>query len=270
MFIVAQGRVLIYKKTSGDNQQILASYIAGDCFNEINLFEDSPSQATAYAEMETELLILNYEGLISIMMEDSRIAARILHELLCNTAGRIRQANSILAEKTRQTEKIKLQEITDQLTGHYNRIYLDTQLDKELSDFGDNISVLSLKMDRFKVINDTFGHDAGDLVLKKLSETLVKWAQKKDRILRYRGNEFIAILPHTEKYPALIAGESFRKKVSVMDIGKITGGKKKKITVSIGVASFPEHGGSIREVITRAYRTMQEILISGGNRVDYS
>lgn len=269
LFIVEKGEVLVFKETSEGNRQILASYIEGKSFNEMSLFEDIPEQATAQAEIDTQLVVFDRNALNEIMTNHSPIAARMLHKLLCKIAERNRMANNLLAEQTKQSQDIKEREVTDQLTGLYNRGYLEEQLETELPNFGDHISIIIFKPDGFKAVNDTYGHVAGDNVLKIIAKTIAKNLRKKDKIIRYRGNEFVIILPHTEKFVALKIGEKLKKQALRMKTGEFTLGKNLKISASIGVACYPEQGTVIADVIQKGYNVMQKIMTDGGNRVDF-
>lgn len=268
LYIVEQGEVLIFKKLDEEKNRVVAEFIAGDCFNELSLFEDSARTANAQAVVDTRLLIFSEEGLKKIMADQPGIAAQILHKLLSAIASRTRSATDLLAQKTRSMEILQKEEITDKLTGHFNHNYFDERFKEEFKDFGEHISVLVFKPDLFKKINDSYGHEIGDQVLSKIAEQVGLVARESDRVVRYRGNEFVIILPQTEKYFALEKAEDLRKQIVNMNLSDITG-ENTKITASIGVAEFDEKNKRVMDVIENAYEVLFELIDKGGNRVDF-
>jgi diguanylate cyclase (GGDEF)-like protein len=97
-------------------------------------------------------------------------------------------------------EKLRYQSIRDPLTGLFNRRYLDESLERELPRAirkNRSLGIIMLDVDRFKKFNDMFGHDAGDTVLRELGDYLAKFTRREDLACRYRGEEFILILPES-------------------------------------------------------------------------
>ncbi len=268
LYIIEKGEVLIIKQTKEGKDRFVAEFIAGDCFNELSLFEDASRMATAQAIVDTSLLTFSEDGLKSIMVQQPITAARILHKLLSAIAGRTRTATDLLAQKTRSMEILQQQEISDKLTGHLNRNYFDEKFKTEFKDFGKHISLFVFKPDQFKKINDSYGHKIGDLVLKRIAEQIGLATRETDRIIRYRGNEFVVILPQTEKYFALEIAENLRKKIVNMGLSDITGDNI-RMTASIGVAGFDEDNKHFMDVIEIAYQVLFNIVENDGNCVDF-
>jgi diguanylate cyclase (GGDEF)-like protein len=132
--------------------------------------------------------------------------------------------------------------------------------------FNHPVSLLMLDIDHFKHVNDTHGHKAGDVVLKGLSDLLMKQVRAVDRVCRYGGEEFTVILPETDAAVAMQIAERMRAEVErqPFDIG---GGKTIGITVSIGVATYPQHLDSPEEVIKAADVALYAAKRAGRNRV---
>ncbi len=133
--------------------------------------------------------------------------------------------------------------ITDPLLGIYNRRHLDRQLEKEIVRAKRHdlpLSVLLTDIDNFKEINDDYGHQAGDIVLKEVSQTLLSEIRETDIIARYGGDEFLAILPNTSCANAYEMAERIRKKIADLRIhfsNKIAGEQPAmRVTISGGVA----------------------------------
>ena len=151
-----------------------------------------------------------------------------------NTAERILKLEKSLKEAN---EAIRLLSITDPLTNCYNRGYLIQRLPQEISRvqrYGRPLSLIMSDLDHFKMINDEYGHQAGDIVLKKFVESItIKIRQGIDWIARYGGEEFILVLPETDLRGASVLAERLRNIVSknVIDIGET----QLRITASFGV-----------------------------------
>jgi diguanylate cyclase len=159
--------------------------------------------------------------------------------------------------------------IIDPLTGLYNRGYLTGHLRHvhEVSQrYKRCYSILVLDIDHFKSINDRHGHDAGDTVLKEISEVLRVEARISDVVFRYGGEEFLVLLPETDVSGAVVLAERLRAKISEMKsaISQV------KTTVSVGIGIGPGSGSdNFEHVIQRADSCMYRAKESGRNQVSY-
>ncbi len=156
----------------------------------------------------------------------------------------------------------------DGLTGAYNRRFLETQLCKEMERakrYKRPISVLMLDIDHFKKVNDTYGHQCGDLVLKTISSVVQSCIRKTDFFARYGGEEFCCILPETKPESAVILAERIRKGISK----KVVKCKKEpiKVTVSLGVAGATEIIDSPDRLLKKADDALYKAKETGRNRV---
>ncbi len=148
---------------------------------------------------------------------------------------------SLIAEKIRLFQGTQLLSITDDLTGLYNIRYFYDALSKEIARakrYMRSFSLIIFDIDNFKILNDTFGHQAGDEVLRLLAAILKDAARQTDIIARYGGEEFIIILPNTPKHEAVILGNRIREKVE--EYNYYVEGNMVRITISGGIATFPE------------------------------
>ncbi len=155
----------------------------------------------------------------------------------------------------------------DGLTGLYNHRYSIEGLGCEIERFnrlGQPVSVAMLDIDYFKRYNDTYGHRAGDMVLKELSEILKKNIRKIDMAGRYGGEEFILILPATSKSQAEILAERIRKTVQNHPFCQ---GRLNSVTVSIGIAACPEDSNIPEALIEKSDNALYEAKEKGRNRV---
>lgn len=173
------------------------------------------------------------------------------------------------------TKNREIQElvIADRLTGLFNRGYLFTVLEDEITRcqrYDSKLSLLMMDLDDFKCVNDEHGHQAGDKVLSALGTFLKSRIRKTDRCFRYGGEEFVIILPETEITLANIIANRMREEYEkqVVVIERPDGAKPIEIsrTLSIGVTCCRE-GSSPQELLKEADRAMYEAKTQGKNRV---
>ena len=157
---------------------------------------------------------------------------------------------------------------TDSLTGLYNRRYLLDQLDRELARANRNQSSLSLVMmdvDGLKAINDRFGHNEGDVVLKELGSILKINTRASDIAARWGGDEFVLLTSDTDSKGAHRIGERIRSQVE--RCRPIISGKETPISISVGIASYPENASGVTELLKRADEAMYNAKGLGKNQV---
>ncbi|MFK2821360.1 GGDEF domain-containing protein [Malaciobacter sp. WC5094] len=159
---------------------------------------------------------------------------------------------------------------TDGLTGLYNRKFLEEHTKKLIPHAKReelNIGVLMLDMDHFKAVNDEYGHDIGDKVLKELATILDETVRESDLVIRYGGEEFIVLLVGVKnENDALHVANKISKKVRENEIDVYAGAKLKK-TVSIGLSMFPQDSSSFNSVIKNADIALYEAKSTGRDKV---
>jgi two-component system cell cycle response regulator len=158
----------------------------------------------------------------------------------------------------------------DHLTGLFNRGYVDDRLAIELSRasrYGKSLAVAVIDADRFKSLNDTYGHSAGDVVLKRIAELLRNSFRRSDTAGRYGGEEFVLILPEMDIETARKKVESLRELVANTPIAIGSRDQTVQVTISAGVASFPQDGEDAAELLAAADERMFEAKREGRNRV---
>jgi len=187
---------------------------------------------------------------------------------------RVKQLHDELEEKIRELERAreKLQElaITDGLTGLYNYRYFRERLLNEVARaerHGLNLSVVMMDIDFFKHYNDTHGHPAGDEVLRVIGEILRRNVRKIDVAARYGGEEFALILVETSGPNARLVADKLRKLVENYPFPHREEQPNGRLTISAGVATYPEDGGSAEELIAAADQYLYEAKKTGRNRV---
>ena len=171
-------------------------------------------------------------------------------------------------------ERTERQSLHDDLTGLPNRRFFHDLLEREFrraERAHKPLSIINLDLDRFKVINDEHGHAVGDEVLKSFAGLLSRNVRSIDLPVRYGGEEFVVLLPDTDKEGATQAAEKVRRAVEGLRLGRrATGGERQatagNLTVSAGVASYPEDGDQPGIIMQRADQAMYLAKSLGRNR----
>ena len=185
----------------------------------------------------------------------------------------LRNANVQLEDKLDEINNLqgKMYQLAlhDTLTGLFNRRFLAETLDREFSRAkreNQPVSLLMIDIDHFKLVNDSFGHKAGDEVLKSFGEHLLTHIRQEDIAFRYGGEEFLLVLPGAASHDSQLRADNIRKMVE--DIGFSIEDRHGQITVSIGVAEYPVNGATPDEVLTKADEALYAAKNGGRNRVE--
>ena len=155
--------------------------------------------------------------------------------------------------------------VTDSLTGLYVRRYFIVKLQEELhraERYNKGFSIVMADLDRFKNVNDSYGHTAGDRVLKRVATFLQKNIRDVDIISRYGGEEFVFLLPEADKEEAYTVSERLRKKLADLKFDDLP-----SITISLGIASYPDDSEDIDRLIKKADAALYTAKQSGRNKV---
>ena len=139
-------------------------------------------------------------------------------------------------------EKLKVVSTTDELTGLHNRKYLNERLEQEISRarrYGNSLSCLLFDLDFFKVVNDIYGYEWGDVLLRSIADKLKQLIRKEDILTRYGDEEFIVVLPNTSEDNAFLFAERFRKDIEKMEFIPAGEEERHPITISGGISTYP-------------------------------
>lgn len=203
------------------------------------------------------------DKVIGVLLADNRFngkpittdGVRVL-TMFANQAG-------LAIENSRLYEQTVVLSNSDSLTGLWNHGYFQYLLEEEIKKSSlakSRFTLLMIDIDDFKAFNDNYGHQAGDSVIREISGIFKDVSRKIDIIARYGGEEFGIILPLTKKQEALVLAERIRKAVE-------TRRGFKNITISIGMASFPENGDTKEDLIAKADKALYEAKRSGKNKI---
>lgn len=200
------------------------------------------------------------------------LSLRKLREKLKQSEGELQQANDVLRHRLVEIQTLQAQlhehANRDPLTGLYNRRYLQTTLERELARCerdGSPLSLMIIDIDHFKQINDKFGHNAGDEVLRQLGLLLNVGARQDDVPCRYGGEEFVVLFPNMSTENALKRGEQLRAVFAQTMVASQHG--PVHTTISIGVATFPMHGTNMDELTHGADLALYTVKRNGRNGV---
>jgi diguanylate cyclase (GGDEF)-like protein len=173
-------------------------------------------------------------------------------------------------ENARLNKQLEDQSTTDELTGIYNYRYFVERLKEEqrrARRYDQPLSLIMVDIDDFKNTNDTFGHQAGNLVLKGIARVLRGIVRDTDVVCRYGGEEFIVILPQTVPADALDIGQRVRAEVEHTDFSEEGLLQSLRVKVSVGVTTYPDNGGTAENLVEMVDRALYRAKGSGKNVV---
>lgn len=139
-------------------------------------------------------------------------------------------------------DRLETVSTTDELTGLHNRQYLQERLEEEISRsrrYGTKLSCILFDIDFFKVVNDMYGYEWGDILLKNIANKLSAMARKEDIVTRYGDEEFLLVLPNTSEDNAFLFGERFRREVEKMEFIPAGEEEAHRVTISGGISTYP-------------------------------
>ncbi len=181
--------------------------------------------------------------------------------MLANQAG-------LAIENSQLYEKTVMRAHSDSLTELWNHGYFQYLLQAELDKAKvqkNNLSIVMLDIDDFKIYNDKLGHQAGDQILKELAKVLKKHSRRMDYVCRYGGEEFAILLPETNRNEASIIAERLRQDIEKHPFIQEEILPNNKLTVSIGIATFPENGQNPQELIRSSDTALYQAKNKGKN-----
>lgn len=184
--------------------------------------------------------------------------------LVASTAEQI----SLALERYRFLAVVQRQATVDDLTGLYNHRFLVDSLGQQLAlaeRLAAPLAILMLDLDHFKLLNDTHGHHAGDLALSAFSRTLVNNVRRADLAARYGGEEFVVVMPSTSAEEAFVVAEKIRVAVEETEV-RLPGAQTVRLSVSIGVAAYPEHTDIAGELFSLADEALYRAKRTGRRR----
>jgi diguanylate cyclase (GGDEF)-like protein len=175
---------------------------------------------------------------------------------------------ALALERYRILAVAQRQASTDELTGLYNYRFLVDYLDQQIAlaeRLASPLAVLMLDLDRFKLLNDTHGHHAGDAALRAFAGALHSTIRRADLAARYGGEEFVVVMANTTRDEARLVAEKIR--AAVGDLELVAGGETVRFTVSIGGVAYPDDTGDARQLLELADDALYQAKRTGRDRV---
>jgi diguanylate cyclase (GGDEF)-like protein len=216
-----------------------------------------------------------YIGSLNLGSRDpERFAAQSSTDFLERLASLV----AVCLDSALATERLKLAGLTDTLTGVHNRRYFDSRCLEEVAAArrsGAPLVCMFLDVDRFKSLNDTQGHQAGDEVLSYVARLIKLQLRTSDVLARYGGEEFVVLLPATTQQFGLETAERIRRTVESQSV-PIRDSEHARVTISVGVAMLrllpdaPDASTLVADLIARADKAMYEAKEGGRNRVVFA
>jgi two-component system cell cycle response regulator len=191
------------------------------------------------------------------------------NELLARVRTQVRRKR--YAERLRENVQQSIEmAITDALTGLYNRYYMENHLSALVEQAvarGKSLTVIMVDIDYFKSINDNYGHDAGDDVLRQLATRLRKSIRGIDLACRYGGEEFVVVMPETDMAVATIVAERLRRRIAAEPFAIQHGAHRVESTISVGIATLDAADDDAAKILKRADQALYRAKRDGRNRV---
>jgi diguanylate cyclase (GGDEF)-like protein len=231
--------------------------------------------ASSESPMVTALCVMGVSGYLFSLGHIAfrrTLSLRKLREKLKQNESDLQHANDVLRSRLAEIQLLQAQlheQVNrDSLTGLFNRRYLLETVDRELARCqreGLPLTLMIIDVDHFKAINDKYGHNAGDEVLRQLASVLIDGTRQDDLPCRYGGEEFILLLPGMSTEIALKRGERLRANFEKVLVPSAHGDIR--ATISVGIASFPDHGATMADLTHCADLALYAVKRNGRNGV---
>lgn len=191
-----------------------------------------------------------------------------VHWMIPYVKGYLAEASPVIESRTLM-ELLKDQAIVDQMTGLYNRRFLEESSENIVAGIkrrGTTLGVLMCDIDHFKEVNDKYGHDNGDVVLKNVTTQLKKGVRSSDLAIRFGGEEFLLLLIDVKEGESIVVAEKIRKAVESSQL-EMPGGIVLKKTISIGICEFPGDSDKFWQAVKYADVALYNAKETGRNKV---
>ena len=270
LYIVESGTIVTKVRLPDGSEREITRFSAGDFFGEMSIFENAPRSATCYIEKDTTMYLLDKNEFSGLVEKHPEIAAKIMFRMLNITTRRLRDTSEFHSDMVRWGEDARKRAITDELTGAYNRRFLDdafVDYFDEARKSGRALSLVMVDLDFFRDINESYGHDMGDRVILAVVRVFRKHLREKDILARYGGDEFTLVMPDTDDRAAFEVADGIRKDVENLDILSSLDGPVRRVTTSQGIATYPSDARDLQGLREMADQALYRAKDDGRNRV---
>ncbi|WP_223292694.1 GGDEF domain-containing protein [Breznakiella homolactica] len=276
MFILLSGKLAAFVSQSDGTKRWMFNISPGDFFGEMSVIANEPRSATIVAREESDLMVLQGIDFYRIVFEHPMIGVKLLKAIGAVQNIWLDQTSKHLNDLMRWGETARRRAITDELTGLYNRRFLEESL-KDRFDHGSvglrKMALVMMDLDRVHEINDRYGVQGGDTVIVSVAETIRGLMRPGDIAARLSGDEFAILLPDTDGRDAKSIAEEIRKSVSdrVVPVPRKPGAAEKvglQVRTSIGIAVAPTHAKNREGLVVVADDALRRAKNLGRDRVE--
>jgi diguanylate cyclase (GGDEF)-like protein len=276
MFILLSGALSAFVSQSDGTQRWMFDIKPGDFFGEMSIIAHEPRSATLTAKEDTDLMVLQGIDFYRLIFEHPMIGVKILKAIGAVQNQWLDQSSRHYSDLTRWGEAARRRAITDELTGLYNRRFLEESI-KDRFEQGSvglrKMSLMMMDLDRIHAINDHHGSRAGDLVIIAVAEILRSFMRSGDIAARLSGDEYAILLSDTDKDDAFHVAERIRMSVFERQIQvPKTPNASENIAIntrtSIGIAVAPVHAKTVESLVFAADGALRKAKELGRNRVE--
>jgi diguanylate cyclase (GGDEF)-like protein len=269
LFIVGTGGVASLIRLADGTAHQVGEFLPGDFFGEMAIIEKAPRSATCQALEDSTVLVLQAEDFYRLMRERAGISIKIMNRMLDAAADRSIRSSEFLSDMVRWGDGARKRAVLDSMTGLFNRRFLEEALRDGLQKAragGAPLALLMMDLDYFRQINQHYGAETGDQAIGALVPVLRSLLRADDVPARCGGDEFAVLLPHTAEREALSLAQALCAGVRELDFFRERGGPLRRITISQGVACFPEHGAELKALWQAADRALYRAKEQGRDR----
>jgi len=268
LYVIDSGEIFIRRFDDGGNSSDIARFISGDCFGELDMFTGEKRNASAIAVGETSLLAFpggdnKFKDILNLQ---PRVSARLLHAFLVQISAQIRAVNALVKDNSPLIQELKRQVYLDKLTGLNNKTCFEESLASLMGE-KKRVGLLMFKPDNFKEINDKYGHEAGDKVLRRIGEELGKIVPKRELLFRYMGNENAVILPDADRSDLFELAKRIRDGLQSLNLNELLGDSLTPLTFSFGLGLNTVHGEDTVTLVEAIHPLSLEGRLRGGGAI---
>lgn len=270
LFIVMSGKIASYVMLPNGARREIAEFEPGDFFGEMSIFENTHRSATCFTKERSSLLTLRERDLFELILYNPEISIKIMYRMLNITAERLLDRSEFLSDMVQWGEEARRRAITDELTGIYNRRFLDDSLSDYFENSRNNdqpLSLIMLDIDNFKQYSEIYNQKQVDKIILKVVSVFKKHFRENDIIARYGGDEFMVIMPDTDLHTAFNVAEKIRGEVAGMDPQDFLHKDNQSITISQGIASYPQCADNLETLRLKADKALYKAKSDGRNKV---
>ena len=275
LFIVRHGRVGSYVTQADGSRRDVYEFSTGVLFGEMAIIEDEPRSATCYAKEQTELLVLDGIDFYRLVWEHPVIGVKLLSSMARVMTSWLDEASGFLGGLVRWGETARRRAVTDELSGLFNRRFLEETMAARLARGAGSsrrCALLMLDIDRFREVNAAFGPRGGDAAIAAAATAFAAAMGEGELCARLSGDEFAVFLPNAGIERALELGETLRAAAEELYLefrrGPGSEPERASITVSVGAAAAPDQASSPAGLVAAADKALYRAKENGRNRVE--